>query len=291
MKLSELNKIIRLLKRKRKFFNTQLKEFQENLFSSFAPINPEFEFDLNSLKAEIVFNFSFSDFNNVNDYYSGIIDIFRTDSFATTFIFEEYSLDYYWKFKNQESFLTDYYKDSPNDKLGEGEIEYIKLCFNGFLYSYKTLVLDIIKTIESEVREIKESRKGSSTKETDLTIKKVLNLNNKLSDDEIYAIITKNINYLYDLNAKELILNLEEYERLKIAIFELVKFDKVLDCPIMKKHPSLTIKSFRNSLHRIHISTSATNKIRESFVEFVYINQINMGSKMEKDNVRSKFSE
>jgi hypothetical protein len=153
MKKKAIRKIIIFLREKRQEFNSAVEEFHEFHSPSYGVnFDPTFSYDLDLLQEELSHIFAFEDKEKVISYYQRLIKQLKDDAFvsANEYYKPDDSINSYY---DREAFLVEYYKEHPDDNHGEGELEWINICFEGFLLSYTQLINEVISTIEAKISE------------------------------------------------------------------------------------------------------------------------------------------
>lgn len=252
MKNKELKKILVFLQLKNNQFFKELEEFGQHLSTSFEPLEPVFKYDLSLFREEMIHNIANEEQSNVSIYYKNLIGEFLSDNYVISVngFHANNSFIYY---ESREGFLNEYYMNNPDNGLGEGELDFIKICFEGFLYSYSTVIDEVIKTIESNIPMISLNINQGSGEKHEKSIASESSKRDKLSDEEIDQIITKHTKYLSGVNRLQVpIMEQNEYMRLVESIKDLIKNDK----PDEKLKPfnlnGITQLSIKYTLYQIH---------------------------------------
>jgi hypothetical protein len=285
MEDKELFKLYSFLEIKRDYFKLEIRDFEEFLSPSFSPVEPFFNLDLSPFNSEIIWNFSSENAIRTAAYYQGIIEKFKSDNFAKSF---EYYIpsNAFCKYENCESFLISYYFDNPKDALGEGEIEYIKICFKGFLYSYQLFIDEVITEIETII----SNQKLPATKTSAITKKKEFPLKKGMTDEKIKSIIFEETKFIVSNKDHNQAMEEDEFNRLQTEIFSMIKDNKL---PSIKAfvHETIKLEYIRFAFYKIHKYVYLKKSRNKDFQDFLWYFFPDVFSHTDYNAIYSKFTE
>lgn len=287
MEDKELLKLYSFLENKRKYFISELDHFIELYSASFSPIDPiiGFDLDLSPFKSEIIWNFSSENAIKVAAYYQGIIDEFKKGDFAKSF--KNYiPSNSFCKYENRESFLDEFYANNPIDNQGEGEIEYIRIYFNGFLHSYQSFIDETIEIIETII----SSKKLTATKESEKNRKNEFSLKKGISDEKIKSIILEKTKFIISNKDNIQAMEDDEFKRLQTEIFNMIKDNEL---PAIKafEHKPIKLELIRFAFYEIHKNVYLKKRRNKDFQDFLWDFFPDVFSHTKYDAIYSKFTE
>ncbi len=265
MEKHQLQIILRFLEDRREFFISEVNEFHMSLSPSFSPIDPYFDIDLSLLNEEIVHNLSFEDQSQITTYYQKIIKELESDNFTESHppYLAQNNIDYY---QDRADFLDKYYADNPNDTNGEGELEWIKLCFNGFLNSYNVFLQTVIETMQKQIS--KSAQEGEEVFSDKMTEDPPLNQG--FSHEKLKRIIYEKSRHLAGTNSRlEKIMSEDDFKRLQNDIFEIIALKRLPENKQEYELNGITAESIRYTLSLIHKDVYRTRKKNSNFALFL----------------------
>ncbi len=269
MKNKELKKILIFLQQKKAQFHCDIEEFTEHPSASMEPPQPIFFYDLVLYREEVIKNTIFEEPFKIIRYYSKILDELRGDNYIiplNEFLFSNSPQ----LFIDRESYLDEFYLNNPDSQHGEGEVEYIRICFAGFVQSYSTFLEEVINTIESNIPGMTQSVHSEKFVNAELSNESKSSHLTKISDEEISQFISKCICHLNGVNHfKGQIMENGEYERLHNALISLVKFKDFNADLLPFNLKGISQGSIRYTLYEIHKGMFPTRSINDIFILFL----------------------
>jgi len=269
MKNKELKKILVFLQLKNNQFFKELEEFGQHLSTSFEPLEPVFKYDLSLFREEMIHNIANEEQSNVSIYYKNLIGEFLSDNYVIS-VNGFHASNYFLNYESRKSFLKEYYRNNPDNGLGEGELDFIKICFEGFLYSYSAVIEEVIKTIESNISMISVNINQGSGEKQEKSNANEISVIYKLSEEEIGKIITKYTEHLSGVNTSQAqIMEQDEYVRLVESLKDLIKNNNRDEKLKPFNLIGISQGSIRYTLYQIHRDIFTTKRIKDDFIQFL----------------------
>ncbi len=254
---------------------------------SHSAIDPYFKYDLFNFKNEAINNLNLSEEIGTLEHYERIIVDFQNDNFTHSLDKHKASNEIF-NYLDRESFLYEYYSNYPNDKLGEGEFEYIISCINGFLYSYQELtnsVVDYLKKIIASSKTFEEYKINPKHKN-----KKILPKKSEMTEDKIKDLIFNNIKFLIDVKSQAM--ENIEFERLQKDIYTMVDLQTLPSGIQPYKHKKGGIKreQILAAFFTIQKEIYNTSSRDKNFIHFFMFFFPNVAKDSSYDQIYRKFS-